>query len=139
MKTWNCTVFQLVWNLWHGIFSENWEKSRSINNPRGFFKQMDVLCLWNHLVKNKCLFNFVFWKVCKTAILRSCSIISKRNSTKNHFEYGFLMIKNINRNIDPLLKLKTINWNSFIIANFKSTFVMDFYFQKFWEIYIKLR
>ena len=29
------TVFQLVWNLRHGIFSENWGKSRSTNKPKG--------------------------------------------------------------------------------------------------------
>ena len=31
----HATVFQLVWNLWHGIFSENWGKSRSTNKPKG--------------------------------------------------------------------------------------------------------
>ena len=37
----------------------------------------------------------------------------------------------------PSFILKIINWNNFIITNFKSTFVMDFCFQTFWKICIK--
>ena len=88
-----------IWNyqIWRiGVVASSqyskWYEIRILRKMQ-IHQQTQGLC--NHLVKNKGL-SISFWKVCKTAFLRSCNIISKVNLTQNCFECVFLMIKNIN-------------------------------------------